>query len=132
VPHQDVIGLQENEATAPARLPLVALAPLLPNYSAVLRRVAWAWLVHRRTGRELLAANTHLDPFQRADLDAARLVEVAAIVELLDVIDPQRRTPAVLTGDLNIRSTGLRTAEPAPLKRRVREDLSTIGRRLSR
>jgi len=34
---------------------------------------------------------------------------------VLDVIDPQRRTPAVLTGDLNIHSNGLRTAEPAPL-----------------
>lgn len=141
----DVIGLQENEATAPTRLPLAALAPLLPDYTAVLpdlevpllvrtaayevaeadsldigqgfwdRRVAWAWLVHRRTGRELLVANTHLDPFQRADLAAARLAEVAAIVKVLDVLDPQRRTPAVLTGDLNIHSTGLRTAEPAPL-----------------
>jgi len=146
----DVIGLQENEATAPARLPLAALAPLLPDYTPVLpdlevpllvrtsayevaeadsldigqgfwdRRVAWAWLVHRATGRELLVANTHLDPFQRADLAAARSAEVAAIVDVLGEVDPQHRTPVVLTGDLNIRSTGLDTTEPAPLDQLAR------------
>jgi endonuclease/exonuclease/phosphatase family metal-dependent hydrolase len=140
-----VIGLQENEATAPAGLPLTALAPLLPDYTPVLpdlevpllvrtaayevaaadsldigqgfwdRRVAWAWLVHRRTGRELLVANTHLDPFERPDLAAARRAEVAAIIAVLGELDPEHRTPAVLTGDLNIHSTGLHTKEPAPL-----------------
>jgi endonuclease/exonuclease/phosphatase family metal-dependent hydrolase len=40
---------------------------------------------------------------------------VAAIIAVLGELDPEHRTPAVLTGDLNIHSTGLHTKEPAPL-----------------
>ncbi len=143
----DVIGLQENEVNGSAARPVEMLAARLPGYAPVLpelevpllvrtsayavgetgyqdisqgfwrRTVAWARLLHRSTGRELLVLNTHLDPFQRADLARARDAELAAVVALLRGIDPGRRTPTVLTGDLNIRSIGLRTREAAALGR---------------
>jgi endonuclease/exonuclease/phosphatase family metal-dependent hydrolase len=154
----DVIGLQENEASSPDRLPLRALSPLLPGYTPVhgelgvpllvrddaysvadsdaldisqghyTRHLAWLRLISPATGRELLVANTHLDPYQRPEMAAARSAEVAAIVTALRRLSPDWRIPTLLLGDLNLRPDDPRPEYASPLARLARAGLLDAAR----
>ena len=141
----DIIGLQENEADPPRRLPLTLLAPLLPEYEVIRprlnvpllvrrkafavtssgalditqgrlsRHVAWYRVRHRRTGQELLVANTHLDPLQKAHRASQRAVEATEVAALLTKVNPGGALPVVLLGDLNVRADETRSRFVAPL-----------------
>jgi endonuclease/exonuclease/phosphatase family metal-dependent hydrolase len=129
----DVIGVQENEAFSAAALPVPLLAALLPGYTVVQagvdvpllvradaytvadagaldisqgyysRHLVWARLTSLDSGRPLLVANTHLDPYQRPEMARARVAELAAIVAALRRLNPSPPTPVVLLGDFNLR-----------------------------
>ena len=141
----DIIGLQENEANPPRRLPVRALAPLLPGYRVLLpelnvpllirtdryaaekygavdisqghysRHVGWYRLRHLATGRRLLVTNTHLDPFQKRYMARARAAEMAEIVDLIGELDPRGKLPTLLLGDLNVRADETRPVWGDPL-----------------
>lgn len=130
----DIIGLQENEADTPAELPLLALAALLPGYQQVhpelevpiliregtytvgeagtkeisqrfyVRYLTWCRLTHNATGRDLLVANTHLDPFQRLPQARARSAETDLVIAELRRLNPGWKSPTLLLGDFNTRS----------------------------
>lgn len=142
----DVIGVQENEASSAAALPLPPLLDRLPGFTPVhadldvpllvrdsayavasadaadisqgyyARHLAWARLTSRATGRSLLVANTHLDPYQRPELARARAAEAGRIVSLLTALNPGWQVPTVLVGDLNTRPRDPRPEYAAALR----------------
>lgn len=141
----DIVGLQENEANPPRRLPVGVLAPLLPAYEVIHprlnvpllvrkkafdvladgslditqghlpRHVGWCRLRHLRSGHVVLVANTHLDPFQKAYKASERAAEAREIVALLEKLNPGGTLPTILLGDLNVRATETRDKFAAPL-----------------
>ncbi len=116
---------------APIRRPLYRLLPLLPGYSATLldsdipilyrsaafklvasgirtisthrrrRFGGWCRLSHRATGREILAANTHLLSGESAAARRTRLKSLDVFTALLRDVNPDPAVPLVLLGDFN-------------------------------
>jgi hypothetical protein len=133
----DIVGLQENEANPPRRLPVGVLAPLLPAYEVIHprlnvpllvrkkafdvladgslditqghlpRHVGWCRVRHLRSGHVVLVANTHLDPFQKAYKASQRAAEAREIVALLEKLNPGGTLPTILRRG---RPEGLRDA----------------------
>ncbi len=68
------------------------------------RYCTWAKLRHRATGRELIAFNTHLAPFQTIEIARIRSATVSRLIDTMRHADPGYRTPAVLAGDFNARA----------------------------
>lgn len=148
----ELVAIQENERMVGGGRPLDRLAPLLPGYTPVLpqqnlpflvkqdlwqigqpgnrlisstyyhRYLTWCRLTQRSTGRELLLANTHLDPIQIPSRARARLREARIILERLRALNPGWRTPMLLVGDFN-----LRTDERKPLFRAPMDLLGEAG-----
>lgn len=143
----DVIGLQENEPMhGYVSRPLQALAPKLPEYTAVLsasdvpflirhaafrigdhdevrvssrylvRNLTWCWLTHRSTGERLLVANTHLDPSQNLKRAGSRVVTCQNILTQLRRLNPDWASPMLLTGDFNVRADETRAVYREPLE----------------
>lgn len=156
----DVIGVQENEAYSAAALPVPALVALLPGYTVVQagvdvpllvrssayavadagaldisqgyysRHLAWARLTSLVSGRAVLVANTHLDPYQRPEMARARTAELVAVVAGLRRLNPGARTPTVLLGDFNLRPDDTRRDTVAALGTLTRaglRDAATIA-----
>ncbi len=141
----EIVAIQENERMVGGGRPLDRLAPLLPAYTPVLaqhnlpflvkedrwrigqpggrlisstyyhRYLTWVRLTQRSTGRELLLANTHLDPIQIRSRAKARLREARIILDRLRSLNPGWRTPMLLVGDFNLRTDERRTLFRAPM-----------------
>ena len=116
---------------APIRRPLHRLLPLLPGYRAVhadtnipilyrsavfdlvasdIRTIsthrkkrfgAWCRLAHRNTGREILAANTHLLSGESAASQRTRLKSLDVLTAWLRQVNPDPDVPLILLGDFN-------------------------------
>ncbi len=140
-----LVAIQENEAMVGGGRPLDQLAPLLPAYTPVLaqqnlpflvkeddwrigqpghrlisttyyhRYLTWCHLTQRSTGRQLLLANTHLDPTQIRSRALARRRQARIILDRLQVLNPGWRIPMLLVGDFNLRTDERRELFRAPM-----------------
>jgi len=131
----EILAVQENEPMRrPVRLPLRALLPELPKFSAVhaesdvpilfrkgrfavkssgirtistahLRRFcSWAVLTSSESGRDILVANTHLDPGMNLRMDVIRKASLGVITDMLTRLNPSGDLPVLLLGDFNART----------------------------
>ncbi|MGV8908749.1 MAG: endonuclease/exonuclease/phosphatase family protein [Propionicimonas sp.] len=115
----------------PVRRPLHGLLPLLPGYRAVLadtnipilyrssvfelvgsdirtisthrrkRYGAWCRLAHRKSGQEILVANTHLLSGSSASAKRTRRKALDVLTSWLEKVNTGTRVPLVLLGDFN-------------------------------
>lgn len=62
---------------------------------------SWCRLEHRRTGRQFLVANTHLDPHQGATVTKVREESLQVLTDWLHRVNATRALPVMLLGDFN-------------------------------
>lgn len=122
---------ENERVRTPTRRPLQRLLPLLPGYGSVqadsdipiLYRTAsfealdsgvrliskrrhrrygtWCRLRHRRSGHEVLVANTHLDPHQGAEVTRIREASLRVLLGWLAAVNAKSELPLMVLGDFN-------------------------------